>query len=202
MLRINSYFYSMQGEGKNAGTKALFIRLSGCNLDCDWCDTDFKFKKTLNIHLLKDLLEKTDNVVITGGEPSLQFEKIEELKELFSDKHIDIETNGIDLPDWNSVFENVDICISPKIAYKERYRSYILKKNMYLKLVLSVNDLLYIENAERFLDKIYTNWKKENTYLQFKDEGDGLKFHNKEFIKTVPRGYRISFQLQKIFDIL
>lgn len=39
--RVNDIFYSLQGEGRNSGRAALFVRFSGCNLKCSFCDTDF-----------------------------------------------------------------------------------------------------------------------------------------------------------------
>ena len=40
--RVNEIFYSLQGEGRNVGRAAAFLRFSGCNLQCPFCDTDFK----------------------------------------------------------------------------------------------------------------------------------------------------------------
>ena len=42
MKKINEIFYSLQGEGRHTGRAAIFIRFSGCNLKCSFCDTDFK----------------------------------------------------------------------------------------------------------------------------------------------------------------
>ena len=72
--RINDIFYSLQGEGHNTGRAAIFIRFSGCNLKCPFCDTDFSQYEELSdddiIERIKDFPSRF--VVLTGGEPSLQ----------------------------------------------------------------------------------------------------------------------------------
>lgn len=70
---LNDLFWSVQGEGFNAGTKALFIRLPECNLKCSWCDTDWNTYKTYSEAELRAFieLEKAPICVITGGEPLL-----------------------------------------------------------------------------------------------------------------------------------
>jgi len=57
MLKVNETFYSLQGEGRWTGQVMFFIRLSGCNLNCSWCDTQY-------------LEFPSKRVVITGGEPT------------------------------------------------------------------------------------------------------------------------------------
>ncbi len=80
--RVNSFFYSLQGEGANTGRAALFVRFAGCNLRCSFCDTAFDTFTTcsaedITARLLgycKDFGLITDKpmVVLTGGEPTLQ----------------------------------------------------------------------------------------------------------------------------------
>ncbi|MBQ9339048.1 MAG: radical SAM protein [Paludibacteraceae bacterium] len=112
MYRINEIFYSLQGEGANSGTPAVFIRFSGCNLRCSFCDTEFDSYREMSC---EDILAEigqypTNFVILTGGEPSLQADDtlIETLHE--HDYVIAIETNGThalpDRIDW--------VTISPK----------------------------------------------------------------------------------------
>jgi len=77
ILPIFDIFYSIHGEGKNTGMASLFIRLAGCNVGCSFCDE--KSAWNLNDNLLQDIdtiiesVKKTNaqNVVVTGGEPTL-----------------------------------------------------------------------------------------------------------------------------------
>lgn len=74
MKRVNDIFYSLQGEGRNTGRAAIFIRFAGCNLSCPFCDTDFASYESLSDD---DILRRIASypsrfVVLTGGEPSLQ----------------------------------------------------------------------------------------------------------------------------------
>jgi organic radical activating enzyme len=68
---VNDVFYSLKGEGRWTGYPMFFIRLSGCNLNCDFCDTDFEKHTMINeVELVKLALKHpTKRVVITGGEP-------------------------------------------------------------------------------------------------------------------------------------
>jgi 7-carboxy-7-deazaguanine synthase len=77
--RVNDIFYSLQGEGHNTGRAAVFVRFSGCNLHCPFCDTDFSHYETLTaqeiIQRMLTLTPRSEDkpiVVLTGGEPTLQ----------------------------------------------------------------------------------------------------------------------------------
>lgn len=76
MLKVNEIFYSIQGESSFAGYPCVFIRLTGCNLRCTYCDTQYAYKKgtDYDIPTILELVGKTDCrfVEITGGEPLLQ----------------------------------------------------------------------------------------------------------------------------------
>ena len=78
-MKINEYFESLQGEGKFSGYPALFIRLSGCNNKCEFCDTKYhKEGKNISKNKIIKIINnyKGDIVVWTGGEPTLQIEDI------------------------------------------------------------------------------------------------------------------------------
>jgi len=114
--RINEIFYSLQGEGANTGTPAVFVRFSGCNLRCPFCDTDFySFTEMTSEEIVREVCRfPTKLVVLTGGEPALQVNKelIDALHAV--NKSLAIETNGTKpLP------EGIDhITVSPKESGK------------------------------------------------------------------------------------
>ncbi len=99
MLIVNEIFYSVQGEGTSVGTPTVFVRLTGCNLRCVYCDTEYAFyegeKMTLDETIAEVEKYECKTVEITGGEPLLQKESLELMKRL-ADKGFDVllETSG------------------------------------------------------------------------------------------------------------
>ena len=95
-MKVNEIFYSVQGEGRFAGTPAVFLRLSGCNLRCSFCDTDHRsyVQMTEDEIVSEASAYKSRHIVITGGEPTLQLTA--SLARKLHDKgfFIQIETNG------------------------------------------------------------------------------------------------------------
>lgn len=101
-MKINEIFYSLQGEGAFAGTPAVFVRLSGCNRSCSFCDTDFAaFTEMTPEQIVEEAAKHpARHVVITGGEPALQItpEFVGMLKQ--AGFFVQIETNGsLPVPD-------------------------------------------------------------------------------------------------------
>ena len=103
MIPLIEVFESIQGEGKNQGVFSIFLRLAFCNLRCSFCDSKYtyenpKFKWEKKENVLKLISSfKSNNLVITGGEPLLwQKNLIEILKEV--KKNIEVETNGTIIP--------------------------------------------------------------------------------------------------------
>lgn len=96
---ISEIFYSIQGEGSLLGVPSVFIRTSGCNLRCEWCDTKYASWEPTGDHLSSDeIIEQVSlfpctHVVITGGEPMIEKDLPLLTKKLKDhDKHITIET--------------------------------------------------------------------------------------------------------------
>lgn len=96
MKKINEIFYSLQGEGFHTGTPAVFIRFSGCNLTCSFCDTRHETGIWMSDAEIVTALSSypTRTVILTGGEPSLWIDDsfIDLLHQ--AGKYICIETNG------------------------------------------------------------------------------------------------------------
>lgn len=102
-LNINSMFYTIQGEGPNAGEPAYFIRLQGCNLKCSFCDTEFDSGNPMTVPEIVGKVMGTQIyswikpplVVITGGEPMIQADLPELVNALLaSGFRVQIETAG------------------------------------------------------------------------------------------------------------
>ena len=73
-LKVKEIFYSLQGEGGRQGAASIFIRLSGCNLNCDFCDTDYSGGEEMSLEQILTAIQKFPCkwIVWTGGEPTLQ----------------------------------------------------------------------------------------------------------------------------------
>lgn len=73
MKKINEIFYSLQGEGFHTGTPAVFVRFSGCNLKCSFCDTQHETGTLMSDEEILNTLSlyPAKTVVLTGGEPAL-----------------------------------------------------------------------------------------------------------------------------------
>ena len=105
-MRVNETFLSLQGEGFFTGTPAFFLRLSGCNLQCSFCDTNHQtYKEMSEDEIVQEASrEKPRHIVITGGEPALQLTQslVDKLHE--AGFFVQVETNGtLPLPegiDW------------------------------------------------------------------------------------------------------
>lgn len=117
-MKISEIFHSIQGEGMLAGVSSVFVRTSGCNLRCVWCDTPYTSWKPEGAELpVAAIVEQVNSypgkhTVLTGGEPMLFEESIELCAELQGmGQHITIETAG-------TVFRDVPcdlMSISPKL---------------------------------------------------------------------------------------
>jgi organic radical activating enzyme len=116
MLQLAEIFYSIQGEGMWTGTPAVFVRLAGCNLACDFCDTDYSVKEFASVDEIVarvgEIGVDCPMVVLTGGEPLAQAETPALIAALRADgRRVHIESNGTiftELP------RDVWLCVSPK----------------------------------------------------------------------------------------
>ncbi len=117
---IKEIFESVQGEGPYVGVNQLFIRFSRCNLQCKYCDTDFKsdLKLYTAIELSQEVIKYKNihSVSLTGGEPLLETPFLSEFLPLIN-KKIYLETNGVLFENLKSIINYIDI-ISMDIKLK------------------------------------------------------------------------------------
>jgi len=150
MLNISEIFCSIQGESTYAGLPCIFIRLAGCNLRCEYCDTTYSHESEINLSI-EDILTKVKEyepvklIEITGGEPLLQ----PEVYKLFESLHkngynILLETNGSislkDIPEY--VIKIVDVKCpgsGEENSFLLENLEYINKEKDEIKFVLSDN---------------------------------------------------------------
>ena len=122
-LKVSEIFCSIQGEGLHTGIPSLFLRLSGCNLRCTWCDTPYSSWIPEGEDLsLEKVVEKTleladgltvQHVVITGGEPYI-YSELPWLVQAFKNAHktVTVETAGTIFKETNADL----ISLSPKLS--------------------------------------------------------------------------------------
>ena len=101
-MRVNETFLSLQGEGYFTGTPAFFLRFSGCNMQCPFCDTNHQSYREMSEDEIVAEASRHEprHIVVTGGEPALQLTQslVDKLHE--AGFFIQVETNGtMPLPD-------------------------------------------------------------------------------------------------------
>ena len=126
-MKVNETFLTLQGEGHFTGTPAFFLRFSGCNLQCPFCDTQHKsFTEMSEEEIVREACRhEVRHIVITGGEPALQLTQslVDKLHE--AGFFIQVETNGtLPLPDgidWVTCSPKTDLLpTSPSVGRRLR----------------------------------------------------------------------------------
>jgi 7-carboxy-7-deazaguanine synthase len=198
-IRINEIFYDIEGEGNYQGFPSLFIRVSGCNLRCYWCDTKYAYYKGkyYAIYELLKIIKKSPFkfVNITGGEPLLYKKEINFLIQNLKNKFFTIETNGsISIKDIKADNISMDLKLPSSGENKKMLFSNLklLRKQDQLKLVIgSYKDMIY---AKKVLEK----YKVKATIIAqpvFKK----FNINNiKKFVLRNKLNWKVSIQLHKI----
>jgi len=185
-INISEIFISLQGEGKYVGAKQLFIRFSGCDINCKGCDTDYSLKDDfclidevyknpvkadflVNIIKNKNILNDIHSISFTGGEPLLWSESIEFIIDNIGNKtRFFLETSGYHLDILKKIYNKLDI-VSIDIKLKSTFgiddnidnlkkAEFIEYSKSYFKLVISDK----ISNEE--LMKVIDLLKEKNFY--------------------------------------
>jgi organic radical activating enzyme len=195
---ITEHFYSLQGEGSNAGKSAYFLRLSGCNVRCEFCDSknswDDARAEKMSLSEIVERIKKSNakNVVITGGEPLLNnLDKLcETLRAHIPNVCLWLETSGT--AEFSGDFDWV--CLSPKkhcLPLSENYA----KANELKIIIEHFDDFKFAEqqahqvnpNCKLFLQ---AEWSAQKNITKF----------IVDYILKHPQ-WRLSVQAHKFLDI-
>lgn len=208
-------FYTLQGEGRSVGEPATFIRLSGCNLQCVWCDTPYTWKwgefergeqqVSLDIGEAVDRITglECQRVVITGGEPMTQQtgvnELIEHIKGIDDQYRIELETNGTILPNGRTL-ENVDqFNVSPKLSnsgmpYEKRIKPNVLSRYN----ETGKADFKFVVDTETDIGEVLqivseVGISKGNVYLMPQGRTEDEQLSREQWVAELCKKYQFNF---------
>ena len=203
-LKVKEIFHSIQGEGAHAGEASIFIRLSGCNQNCSYCDTDWAGGDSMSVEEIYEKIRigiKSKRIIWTGGEPLLQLDSAIIRYFNYRGYKQSIETNGsIPLP------RGLDYVVcSPKVDEKTinenfedgeinefRYPIGIFEEALY-----EPPKIYDLPSADYyFVSPIFVGEPHKRLKMDEKNLEIAIKF-----IKHNPK-WRLSIQQQKIWGIL
>ena len=191
--KINEIFNSIQGEGSHAGRNATFIRFSGCNLACSFCDTEHQRGELMDVEQIVNQCEKFASrfAVFTGGEPTLW--NLNPLIQKLHDREfcVAMETNGTrPVPptvDWVTCSPKVGLCDGAVIGIDR------------------VDELKVLYKGESFDEGAYAQIDAKEHYLQPLDTGDEAA--NRRIVNSLlnyicehPQ-WKLSMQLHKLIGV-
>lgn len=178
-MKINEVFKSVQGESSFAGNPFVFVRLTGCNLRCTYCDTTYTYEEGFEISK-EELIKKIDfyglnSVEITGGEPLLQ-EEVYPLTDTLIDKNyrVLVDTNGtLDISTLNEkVIRIMDIkCPGSGESDKMRWDNIdnLRPKDEVKFVIMDLNDYEWskkITSKYSLTDKVLVNFSPAYGFLE------------------------------------
>lgn len=206
-MKVNEIFSSIDGEGITTGALATFIRLTGCNLRCSYCDTAYAFNEGNEMDI-DDIIKKCHElgnrrITLTGGEPLFQENSMILLKKLIDEGfHVNLETNGsISVP--SDITQGLTITMDWKTptsimhGHMKDENLCRLKENDCLKIVCSEIDFPYVKNLLMkyrpkcyvYLSPIFGKCDARNLVSFLKElHNDGLDTEK----------YRVQIQLHKV----
>jgi 7-carboxy-7-deazaguanine synthase len=206
-LNVCEIFYSLQGEGPYIGTPCIFLRLGGCIPPfCPWCDTKYAWKDFEKLSLF-DIIQKIKsygkkNIVITGGEPFLQWNQ--GLKVLISNLEkmsffIQFETSGkIEIP---SETPGIIVCSPKFLNEKWHFLDSNIPRCDFFKFVANGKNfssiLNFIKRKKISKEKIYIMPEGSTKEEQLKKMIDVFKFCKEYGFKMTPRLHVLCFGNKK-----
>lgn len=206
--RMREIFSTVQGEGRNTGLPATFIRFAGCNLNCPWCDTRRHMKSMLSLSEIMANVRKLNNraVVITGGEPTMVPGLGDVLSKLKAEGYwLALETNGLKDIQEIGMFDYV--AVSPKYFYRTKYTGdSILQKADEVRIVAESSGM------EEFCRKMRERIAATDYYISPLDENGKmhyrrafnlmLKLNSAPSMKAAPwPPWSLSIQTHKVLGV-
>jgi len=198
-LQINDLFWTLQGEGRWTGRRALFVRLPFCNYDCDWCDTEYdSFEKMTEDDFLAFARQEPSRfAVITGGEPLMHKDLPRVLKLLKQEGfYVACETNGsYPAPD------DIDyVTVSPKKFTQKKYPEFFIDNQV----LDRASEFKYVVDDEFDFEllKRHAPYKDAVTYSLSPEFGD-MKNNVSKIITYIQQNpqWKLSLQTHKWIDI-
>jgi len=199
-MKINEVFAAHQGE-VNVGRYGCFVRLCGCNLRCEFCDTKYAYDEYIDLtnKQLYEQLKTFNYIVFTGGEPLLQQDELNELIHLLQqhneDVVIEIETNGTIKP---KLSKGIRYNVSPKLSnsgneYDKRIDKKVLQHHVMLKsnfkfVVETIED---VDEVNLLVEKIQI--PKQLVFLMPKGETRDKQMENMEGVIKMAKVYGYNF---------
>jgi len=206
-VKVTEIFHSIEGEGVEIGRPEVFIRLTGCNLRCDWCDTKYALENGMEMSV-SDIINEVSkypckSVSITGGEPLLQRKEllklVKKLKE--SDYWIQINTNGTVFSE--EIFRLADLitmdCKCPSSGMKSdldvlgKTKDLFASKSQFKFVISDERDYQYAKDT-------ITSFLEDTSNVVLQPEWSSRKFAKKlaELVIEDELNVRLILQQQKI----
>jgi len=190
VLALSEIFYSIQGEGTWTGTPAVFVRLAGCNLACDFCDTDYSMKFFASVGDVVEMVREAGGdcpmVVLTGGEPLAQSETPALVEALRRDgRRVHVESNGTIFTELPA---DVWLCVSPKERVDARMAARADEAKLIVDARVPEEHLRLFESKPTILLQPEGN-KPANVALAL------------EYAKAHPQRFRLSLQTHKFIGV-
>lgn len=215
-LSVHSIFKTIQGEGPFTGAPSVFVRLAGCNLKCEMCDTDYtssimELKPWEVVEAVEDIATPNKLVVITGGEPFRQpmYHLVAQL--LNRGFRIQFETNGTLAPNLSveQLFNpRITVVCSPKGRIHSDWND-VIAAYKYVVHADHINpdDGLPTEALGQALGKgsrPFRSVPHNNVYVQpvdVQDEAENKRHMEAAIASCMKHGYRLCLQTHKIIGV-
>ena len=203
-MEINEIFFSIQGEGASIGTPSLFVRFSGCNKNCWFCDSKYHtiVDPDLNEDSIFAAIKKYNvkNLILTGGEPLLQQTNIVAFLTNYAlhdlKIKIEIETNG-SIPltyafkRYIVKHKNISFNISPKLpsSHNKPYTPFLINDTSYLKVDTSFKFVYDVKDKGKeiltFINEYYFEYIDDKSLIYIMPEGATKKDQEKKMQKVI-----------------